>query len=238
MVTMLAGVIAVLGTSILFLSSESLNSFFGDVGRTLGSAPEGSTPTGSQSPSQEQSSSPVETQDAGEQQAEAVPEPAEIECEALNVSGDYPVLQTGEECFKISNVHTWVNKVSGRINERSTTAFIVQNTGTKTMTISSITLSDVAVPTIDWFFTTDPVVVKPANLQKDLPMDYTEGVVTIGGGLVFMKSGAITLEQGQGAIVYLNEAGGITEKDVGLLLTLQVQAAKIQVVKVVPVVRA
>lgn len=42
MVTVLAGVIAVLGTSVLFLSGESLNSFFGEVGKSLGSASEGS----------------------------------------------------------------------------------------------------------------------------------------------------------------------------------------------------
>jgi hypothetical protein len=235
----LAGVIAVLGTSVAFLSGESLSSFFGDVGKTLGSTPDqDSTPSSPQQPSQEQVSLPAEEQETVEESAGIVPEPAKIECEVLDVSGQYPVLQTGEECFKVSNVHTWVNKVGGRLNERSTTAFVVENTGTKTITIDSISARDIAVSTKDWFFTTDPTVVRPANLQKDLPVDYVENAIVVGGGLVLMKSDTITLEPGQAAIVYLNEAGGITEKDAGLILTLQVKAGKLMVEKVVLVVRA
>lgn len=238
MVTVLAGVIAVLGTSVLFLSSESLNSFFGDIGKTFGSSPDGTSTQSEPLPaSQEQSSAPAETQEDEEQPAEVAEQPT-IECEALDVSGEYPVLHDGEECFSVSNVHTWVNKISGKINERSTTAFVVQNTGAKALTFDSITLSDVPVPASDWFFTTDPVVVKPANLQNDLPVDYTEMAVNIGGGIVFMKSGSLTLEPGQSAIVYLHEAGGVVEKDIGLALTLQVKSGTIQVEKAVLVVRA
>lgn len=233
MVTVLAGIIAVLGTSVLFLSGDSLNSFFGDIGKTFGNS-DGSSNQNQLPASQEQSSAPAE---AAEEEPAEVVQPT-IECEALDVSGEYPVLQDGEECFSVSNVHTWVNKVSGRINERSTTAFVVENTGTKAITIDSITLSDVPVPASDWFSTTDPAVVKPANLQNDLPVDYTEMTVTIGGGIVFMKSGSITLEPGQSAIVYLHEAGGVIEKDIGLALTLQVKSGIIQVEEAVLVVRA
>jgi hypothetical protein len=237
MVTVLAGVIAVLGTSILFLSGDSLTSLFGDIGKTFGSSTDGAAnQNGSIQTSQEQSSSSTETLEEG-QPAEVAEQPA-IECEALDVSGDYPVLQDGEECFSVSNMHTWVNKISGRINERSTTAFVVENTGTKAITIDSITLSDVPVPASKWFFTTDPSVVKLANVQNDLPVDYTETAVAIGGGIVFMKSGALTLEPGQRAIVYLDEAGGVVEKDIGLALTLQVKSGMIQVEKAVLVVRA
>jgi hypothetical protein len=235
MVTVLAGAIAVLGTSVLFLSGDSLNSFFGEIGKTFGSSPDGSSNQSQLPASQEQSSTSAETQEAGEQPAE-VAQPT-IECDVLDISGEYPVLHDGEECFSVSNMHTWVNKMSGRINERSTTAFVVENTGTKTITIDSITLSDVPVPASDWFFTTDPAVVKPANLQNDLPVDYTEMTVTIGGGIVFMKSGALTLEPGQSAIVYLHEAGGVVEKDIGLALTLQVKSGTLQVEKAVLVVR-
>lgn len=234
MVTVLAGAIAVLGTSVLFLSGESLTSLFGDIGKTFGNSEGAANQNGSIQTSQEQSSALDETQE--EQPAEVV-EPT-IECEALDVSGAYPVLQDGDECFSVSNTHTWVNKISGRINERSTTAFVLENTGAKAITIDSVTLSDVPVPASKWFFTTDPSVVKPANVQNDLPVDYTETAVAIGGGIVFMKSGPLTLEQGQKAIVYLDEAGGVVEKDIGLALTLQVKSGTIQVEKAVLVVRS
>lgn len=239
MVTVLAGVIAVLGTSVLFLSGESLNSFFGDIGGTLASSPD-ETSTRSQpvEAPQEQPGAPAETQVEEEEQPVEPVEKISIECEALEISGEYPVLQDGEECFSVSNMHTWVNKISGRINERSTTAFVVENTGVKAITIDSIALSDTPVPASKWFFTTDPSVVRPANVHNDLPVDYTETAVTIGGGIVFMKSGALTLEPGQTAIVYLDEAGGVVEKDVGLALTLQVKSGTIQVEKAVLVVRA
>ncbi len=235
MVTVLAGVIAVLGTSVAFLSSENLNSFFGDIGKTFGGTPNQDSTGVPQQPSQGQASLPAEEQDA--EPAGAV-EPPKIECEVLDVGGQYPVLHSGEECFKIYNMHTWVNKVAGRINERSTTAFVVENTGTKTITIDSISARDIPVPTKDWFSTTDPTVVRPANLQNDLPVDYVENAIVVGGGLVLMGSGTITLEPGKAAIVYLNEAGSITEKDAGLILTLQVKAGKLMIEKVVPVVRA
>lgn len=147
-------------------------------------------------------------------------------------------MHAGEECFEVFNAHTLVNKVGGRINERSTTALVVENTGTKMITIDSISARDIPVPTKDWFFTTDSVVVTPANVQKDLPVGYAENAIVIGGGFVLMGSGTIALEPGQTAIVYLNEAGGITEKDTGLILTLQIKPGEIQVEKALPVVRA
>lgn len=48
-------------------------------------------------------------------------------------------------------------------------------------------------------------------------MDYVENAIVLGGGFALMQSGTITLEPGQAAIVYLNEAGAITEKDAGLI---------------------
>lgn len=235
MVTVLAGVIAVLGTSILFLSGDSLNSFFGEVGKSLGnngnSSENESLPT-----SQAQPTAPVENK-VEEQPVELV-EQVEIDCDAMNISGEHPVPHTGEDCFRIFNEHVWVNKLIGRINERSTTAFVVENTGSKDITISSIRVKDVAVLQGHWFFTTDPTIVNPANVQKDLPADYTEGIVPIAGGFVVMQSGSTTLKPGQTAIVYLNEAGGLTERDAGTIVTLQVQAGNMQIEKVVPAVRA
>lgn len=62
--------------------------------------------------------------------------------------------------------------------------------------------------------------------------------VTIGGCIVFMNSGAITLEQGQTAMAYLDEPGEVVEKDVGLALTLHVKSGMIQVENAVLAVRA
>lgn len=227
-VALVAVVIAVLGTSVYFLQGDSLNAFLGDIAGTLADQ---------QSSAQEQSGFPAEAQDAAEQ-VEPVSEPAgaQQECEALSITSQ--PLQSGEECLKVFNARTWANENGGSatINERSTTSFVVENTGAKTITITSIYLRTVPVPVQDWFSTKDPVITKPANVQHELPVDYKETAVLIGGSLAIMEPGTITLEPGQLAIVYLNEAGGVTEKDAGLSLVLQVQTASIQAITPVPVV--
>lgn len=228
-VAVVAVVIAVLGTSVYFLQNDSINALLDSI-----------IPSGGQESSAQQSPQ-TESQGAQgvEEQAETAPETEAVqECDALSLASQ--PLKSSEECIAVYNAHTWVN-VSGStatINERSTTAFVVENTGAKTVMISSIYLRSVPVPAQDWHFTKDPNITRPDNLQDELPVDYKETAVLVGGNLAVMELGIMMLEPGQAAIVYLNEAGGLTEKDAGLNIVLQVQTANVQAITPVSVVAA
>jgi urease beta subunit len=233
-VTVVAVIIAVLGTSVYFLQGDSINSLIGSV---LPSGDQQSSAQEQELPASRTEDQAADTSDGQEQGAET--QVAQEKCDALGLASQ--PLESGEECIEVYNAHSWVNDDGGStatINERSTTAFVVENTGMKTVTISSIYLRSVPVPVQDWYHTKDPVIARPANLQETLPVDYKETAVLIGGSLAVMQSGAITLEPGQAAIVYLNEAGGLTEKDAGLNIVLQVQTANVQVLSPVTVVAA
>ncbi len=135
---------------------------------------------------------------------------------------------TQSESIKVSNVHSWVNSTNA-----ATTAFVVQNTGSKAVTISSISLRGVSVPTSDWFYTINS---DQATLQTELQVDHTENQVTIGGTPTTMNTGSISLAQGQAAIVYLNEAGNIDAIDAGNTYSLQIQAGQATAVQQISVV--
>jgi hypothetical protein len=227
-----AVVIAVLGTSVYFIQGDSINMLLDDI------VPSGSQESSAQQQSLQTPAEVQETQD-DEEQAGAVSEPImQQECGALDLASR--PLASGEECIAVYNAHAWVNKNTSTavINERSTTAFVVENTGAKTVTVSSIYLRSVPVPAQDWHFTKDPAVTRPDNLQNELPVDYKETAVLVGGNLAVMELGIMMLEPGQAAIVYLNEAGGLTEKDAGLNIVLQVQTANVQAITPVSVVAA
>ncbi len=228
-VAAVAVVIAVLGTSVYFLQGDSINSLFG-----------GLAASGDQQTQEEQSLQTTpeeqETQVAEEQAEQEQPAPVQEECKALSLTSQ--PLESAKECIKVYNAHTWVSKEGSgaTINERSTTAFVVENNGVKPVTITSIYLRSVPVPAQDWHFTKDPAAVRPDNLQNELPVDYKETAVLLGGSLALMELGIMSLEPGQAAIVYLNEAGGVTEKDAGLTLILQVQTPSVQALTPVTVV--
>lgn len=222
-------VIAVLGTSVYFVQGDSINSLV-----------KGLMPVDEQeSPVQPQGSAPVQEQEVQETVEEQAvqEEPAIVQhCDALGM--DSQPLDSNEECIKVYNAHTWVSREvsSATINERSTTAFVLENTGEKAITITSIYLRSVPVPVQDWYFTKDPAAVRAKNLSEKLPADYKESAVLFGNSLAVMEQGAMTLEPAQAAIVYLNEAGVVTEKDAGLTLILQVQTANVQTIIPVQVV--
>ncbi len=138
---------------------------------------------------------------------------------------------TQSEAVKVSNVHSWVNSA-----DVSATAFVVQNTGSKAVTINTISLRGVSVPTTAWAYlqTTNQTI-----LQTELPVEYVHDTVTLGGTLQTMtQDGPISLNQGQAAVVYLLEAGSINAVDSGLSLTLQIQAGQATAVQSVSVVSA
>lgn len=137
---------------------------------------------------------------------------------------------TQSESIKVSNAYVWVAN-----NDTSTTAFVVQNTGSKALTLNSIALRGVSVPTANWYYSTNAATA--TNIQTVLPADYGENSVTIGGTSYTMTNpGPISLSQGQAAIVYLNEAGNIDAIDSGNSYTIQVQAGQAQAVQSVSAV--
>ncbi len=138
---------------------------------------------------------------------------------------------TQSESVKVSNVHTWVSGT----NSTSTTAFAVQNVGSKAVTISSIQMRGLSVPSADWFYCI--TCATATNIQTELPADYSEASVTIGGAATVMTTpGPVSLNQGQAAIIYIHEAGNIDNIDSGLTLTLQIQAGQASAVQSVNVV--
>lgn len=137
---------------------------------------------------------------------------------------------TQSESIKISNVHSWVTGTGD-----ATTAFVIQNTGSKAITVSSIGLRGVSVPTSNWFYNING---NQTTLQTELQVDHTESNVSIGGTNTAMSNGSISLGQGQAAIVYLNEAGNIDAIDAGNTYSLQVQAGQATAVQQVQVVTA
>lgn len=145
---------------------------------------------------------------------------------------------TQSESIKVTNVQSWVNATSGApADQISTTAFVVQNTGSKAVTISSINLRGVQVPTTNWFYT---VQTDQNVLQTPLPVDYTEANVTFAApvGAVAMDTGSISLAQGEAAIVYLSQAGNISPIDSGNTYSLQIQAGQATAVQQIQVVSA
>jgi hypothetical protein len=138
---------------------------------------------------------------------------------------------TQSEQIKVSNVHSWVN--AG--NNTATTAFVVQNTGSKAVTISSITMRGISAPTSNWYYCT--ACATAANIQTELTTDYViaPGVNSVApyGALT---SGSVSLSQGQAAIVYIAEAGNIDAIDSGNTYALQIQAGQATAVQQISVV--
>jgi hypothetical protein len=140
---------------------------------------------------------------------------------------------TQSESIKVSNVNSWVDATG------ATTAFVVQNTGSKAVTISSISLRGVSVPTASWHYNIENATA--TNIQTTLPVDHTPagaGGVVLDAGAIDMIQGTISLAQGEAAIVYMMGAGDITEIDAGNTYSLQIQAGQAVAVQQVQVITA
>ena len=137
---------------------------------------------------------------------------------------------TQSESIKVTNVFSWVNGT----DNSATTAFVVQNTGSKAITINSVNLRGLQVPTDSWFYTTDATA---AEIQAPLPVAYNVDLTGTGIGTTW-ASGPISLNQGQAAVVYMNDAGSMTPIDAGNTYALQIQAGQATAVQQVQVVTA
>jgi hypothetical protein len=146
---------------------------------------------------------------------------------------------TQSESIKVTNIHSWVDGTTGN----ATTAFVVQNTGSKATTISSVNLRGLSVPTAEWNYmiTSDATV-----LQTELPVLYS---ITAGDdngfnpsdSATFSSGTTISLGQGQGAIVYLthdgaSNPGNMTPIDSGNTYALQIQAGQATAVQQIQVI--
>ena len=142
---------------------------------------------------------------------------------------------TQSESIKVTNVYSWVASNSTTNAPYVTTAFVVQNTGSKAITINSINLRGLQVPTDNWFSTTGAT---QTQLQSQLPVAYNVDTTGVGGISGTWATGPISLNQGGAAVVYMNNAGNMSPIDAGNTYALQIQAGQATAVQQVQVVTA
>lgn len=148
---------------------------------------------------------------------------------------------TQSESIKVSNVYSWVNSNPDPLlngTDVSTTAFVVQNTGSKAITINSINLRGLQVPTDSWWSTKQAT---PAQVQTALPVKFDVSNIDAttkpaGFGTYTFTSGPLSLAQGEAAVVYMNNAGSMSALDAGSTYSLQIQAGQATAVQQVQVV--
>ncbi len=142
---------------------------------------------------------------------------------------------TQSESLKISNVHSWVDPTDGD----AVTAFVVQNTGSKPITINSISMRGLPVPTANWYSFEDQANATATVINTELIVDYTpQTQVTLSTGTYDTISGAVSLSQGAATVVYVLDAGNINPIDAGNTYSLQILAGQANAVQQVQVVSA
>jgi hypothetical protein len=150
---------------------------------------------------------------------------------------------TQSESVKVTNVHTWV----ANANSTSVTAFAIQNVGSKPITINSISMRGLPVPTARWYSCspTDTVAcANPTNINTELTPSYAcNGLpancnIALAAGTPQFNPGSIGLAQGQSTIAFVVEAGDVNAIDSGNTYALQIQAGQASAVQQVLVVSA
>jgi hypothetical protein len=139
---------------------------------------------------------------------------------------------TSSESVKVTNVHSWVasNGTSG-----SMTAFAIQNTGSKPISINQINMRGFSVPQTSWY-SCGALCGTTTNLNTELTPDYTPANIDLATGPTAFTSGPVGLAQGQATIVYLDDAGTLLPIDAGNTYALQIQAGQASAVQQVLVV--
>jgi hypothetical protein len=129
---------------------------------------------------------------------------------------------TQSEQVKVTNVNSW----TGPDTSNATTAFAIQNTGSKAITVTDIKLRGIAVPNTSWYYCKDPATCASADsIQTPLPVDLQADPNTI-GNWTMSSPGPVSLGQGEAAVVYLRNAGNIQLIDAGNTYALQIQAGQ------------
>jgi hypothetical protein len=162
-----------------------------------------------------------------------------------------------EKSIQVSNAHVWVSVTNGTTTY-SQAAFVVQNTGSKAVSISSVTLRGTSVPTTNWYYDNSATDMTSLNTQTNLnPYTYSSGAglakllgiagtpatvsIKLGGsgsGSTFNHaSGPVSLAPGQLAIIYM-DGSGLGSTDAGLQLTMNVGDGQTTAVQTVSIVGA
>lgn len=144
---------------------------------------------------------------------------------------------TQSESLKVSNVHSWVDPTDGD----AVTAFVVQNTGSKPITINSISMRGLPVPTANWYSFSNQSLADATVINTELIVDYTPqdtATLTLSTGTYNTVQGAVSLAQGAATIVYIVDAGNISAIDAGNTYSLQILAGQANAVQQVQVVSA
>jgi hypothetical protein len=129
---------------------------------------------------------------------------------------------TQSEQVKVTNVNSW----TGPDNDNATTAFAIQNTGSKAITVTDIKLRGIAVPNTAWYYCKDSATCASADsIQTPLPVNLAADPDTI-GTWTMTSPGPLSLAQGEAAVVYLRNAGNIQLIDAGNTYALQIQAGQ------------
>jgi hypothetical protein len=131
---------------------------------------------------------------------------------------------TESESITVTNAHLWVNSTAGQ------GAFVVKNTGGKVLAVESITVRGNTVPFAGWYYNKTTSVVTATNVQTPLTFDTSGGLTSIalasGATMFSQATGPISLAQGETAIIYMNNPGGISSTDSGIAYNLNVKAGK------------
>jgi archaellum component FlaG (FlaF/FlaG flagellin family) len=136
------------------------------------------------------------------------------------------------EQVKVTNAQSWV-----ATDGTAATAFVIQNIGSKSVTVTDIKLRGIGVPVGSWYYckNTGPgPCATQENILTSLPTDFDPASVTIGGQTYStadpdhpMFSGSqLSLAADETAIMYLKNAGNIALIDDGNAYTLQIGTGK------------
>jgi hypothetical protein len=124
--------------------------------------------------------------------------------------------------IKTSNGHIWV----ATNGTSSVASLVVQNTGDTVVSLSSITVRGMAVPTSSIYFNT--VDATATNIQRELTSDFSLTSVDVTGSApeeTFTHAvNQISLSQGQAVIIYIADPGQVTALDMNQEFTVNVQA--------------
>ena len=131
----------------------------------------------------------------------------------------------------VTNVHSWVSA------SNSTSAFAIENIGSKTVTVTDIKLRGIAVPIANWYFCKGACATQ-SNIETSLPVDFSPATVTIGEKPYAMTNNEeVSLSKGEAAIVYMFNAGNTASVDEGNVYELQIQTGLAKAVVHVQVVK-
>jgi len=149
-----------------------------------------------------------------------------------------------QDSVQVTNTNLWYNSTTQGGTNYYEGAFVVQNTGSTIVPISSVTVRGITVPQSSWYFNTAQAT--QSNTQAAL--NFATGLylpsVNPATATITLKSGAATFTQASGpislkpggiAIVYLYNPASLTALDTGNQLTMNLQAGKATAVQSISV---